>query len=391
MKPQPLKDRGTILRAARQALSSYFPSRSRATGDRMGRGFFFLKISLVVSAMVAAGCKSDPYADAYIESLASENRALEEHILRLEMELEDYRSGGARAPASRGAAGTPAQPAGGQAEPAGRAEPGADEEPDLSIPKIEEGVPVDPSEVLPRPPANPVPQANPTAGGGNAPLASASAVERTAASAAMSAEDLPAPKPPGSEHTEVTEATSDASVRELFINPRWTRGRNVDGVGGDDVLNIAVEPRDQYGRFVPVVRPIKIAVLDPARQGEAARIALWSFDVNQVRVGLQHAGPEPLILLQGVWPKRPPEHPRLVIWARCEMSDGRLLQTRQTVHIDASGRYSMRWTPRQQRRSSGGRANLVRQAPASAGPDSEGPRAETAQRASNLAPWSPQR
>ncbi len=142
-------------------------------------------------------------------------------------------------------------------------------------------------------------------------------------------------------------AASDSHVTHLHINRAATHGRNTDGKAGDDVLVIGLEPRDQYGRFVPAANPVRIVLLDPKLEGQAARVASWDFDANQVRVGAQYAGDSPMVQLEASWPKRAPKHSRLLLWARYTTRDGRILQTSEKIHISVDGQFSTRWTPRQ--------------------------------------------
>lgn len=295
----------------------------------------FRNLLLITLAVLAAsGCRSDPYLDAYLDTVNAEKRALEDTIYDLKYENDQLRE-----KLSKGA--TTATPSGYLApededplddygplvEPPsvgpGTSSPSIDPptDPDLSDPMTAPGVEVDPKEIFPQPDSEVrVEMSAPQAGlaGGVDTVGSGVAVV-------------------GGVNSEVT---------HLHINRVATRGRNTDGRPGDDMLVIGLEPRDQYGRFVSQPRPVSLVLLDPQLKGEAARVAQWHFDAQAVAEGSRHAGVQPMILLEAPWPKRPPENGRLKLWARYTTAEGKILQTSETVHITPASDLSARWTPR---------------------------------------------
>lgn len=277
------------------------------------------------------GCKSDPYLDAYFDTKNAEIIALEDTISDLRFENDKLRD-----KVGRSSQGGPSDLTesddsefGPFVTPPSDPEPGSSypsiespTNPDLSPPMTSPGVEVDPSEIFP-----------------DASTSSHVLQDERDHNASV-ALIAPTTTAPG-----VAEET--ARVTHLHINRSATRGLNTDGKAGDDVLMVALEPRDQYGRFVPAANPVAIVLLDPQLQGEKARVAEWHFDADQVAVGASHAAATPVILLEAVWPKRPPTHSRLKLWARYTTKDGRMLQTQETIQISVDGQFSTRWTPRQ--------------------------------------------
>lgn len=292
---------------------------------------FALLLTLALGVSLS-GCRSDPYMDAYFDTVNAEKRALEDTIYDLKYEndklrekLEKFETGvgvGGPIDTGDGGYGPLVTPPG-----AGSQTPSIDPptNPDLSDPKTKPGVEADPKEIFPK-------------------------KDNTDASFDFShPESIIVDAGPVGTSVATPMADANAEVTHLHINRAATRGRNTDGQPGDDLLVIGLEPRDRYGRFVPAPSQVSLVLLDPDLQGQAARVAQWSFDATTVAEGAQNAAVQPMILLEAAWPKRPPTNSRLQLWARYTTRDGRILQTRETIHITPPGDLSARWTPRTER------------------------------------------
>lgn len=250
------------------------------------------------------------------------------------------------------------------------------QEPDISVPDISPA----PSPPPMVPPAN-VPRAipgvpNPLPRGGGA----ASMAPRTSVSSQKPAENslplLPsAPKPPRPiledpppEPTNINELPAselpppvngpaltpepiDGKVTHLFLNPILTRGANFDSQPGDDGLALVLEPRNQAGEFVPVAGPVTVSVLDPTKQGDAARLAFWNLDEKLVRQRVSRQSQSRGIQLQLPWPGAVPETNQVKLYVRYETADGRKVHVQHNLILNPTDHASQRWTPRASERA----------------------------------------
>ena len=108
----------------------------------------------------------------------------------------------------------------------------------------------------------------------------------------------------------------------------------------------SIEPRNAGEEYVSEAGPISIVVLDPSREGDAARVARWDFDLSAARQKLAGSSATTGIKLELPWPLAPPAANRLHLFVRYETSDGRKLQTDREVFLTPPGQISNRWTPR---------------------------------------------
>ena len=150
------------------------------------------------------------------------------------------------------------------------------------------------------------------------------------------------PEPIGSRD----ESRLDPQITHVKLNPQMTAGANFDSEPGDDGLMILVEPRNRFEQTLSTAGPMSLVLLDPAEQGEKARIARWDFapeEIDELRETTPQAGG---ILLKLPWPSRPPTNRKLRLYVRYETSDGRLLETDREVLVAGAGESSNRWAPR---------------------------------------------
>jgi hypothetical protein len=132
----------------------------------------------------------------------------------------------------------------------------------------------------------------------------------------------------------------------VTLSPLFTGGADFDSQPGDDGLCVVVEPRNAGEEYVPEAGPISIVVLDPSRQGDAARVARWDFDLSAARQKLAGSAAATGIKLELPWPAAPPAANRLHLFVRYETADGRKLQTDREIFLTPPGQASSRWTPR---------------------------------------------
>lgn len=139
------------------------------------------------------------------------------------------------------------------------------------------------------------------------------------------------------EEPEIVDPVHDLEVTEITLNRMLTGGMNRDHRNGDEGILVVVEPRNPKNQIVPALGEISIVVLDPALEGEAARIARWditpqelenSFRGRKLGRGLQLALP---------WPGDPPQHTDLHLFVRFVADDGRKLIADRELKIEPPG------------------------------------------------------
>ena len=139
----------------------------------------------------------------------------------------------------------------------------------------------------------------------------------------------------------------DTRVTHIVLIPDRTHGRNFDGRLGDDGVTVVVEPRNADDQFVPRPGPISVVVLDPAQEGDAARVARWDFDGEEIGYRLRKGSRSTRgIDLKLPWPDQPPASGELHVFVRYETDDGRKLEIDGPLVVTLPGRVSQRWTPR---------------------------------------------
>ena len=314
---------------------------------------------LVSTAVIVAvsGCRNNAQLDAHLELMNAERRALEDELYELEYDyealaqkLKDTQSDNERLrseldePASDFLDLSP-----------GREADASDEMPDLDLspPKIEPGVPstraTEPEISYP-----------------------VSVLGSSRRSPGLIRQPLDTTRPAG------------GSVSHIYIDPVLTRIHDFDHQPGPDGLAVVIEPRDDSGAFVPSAGAVSVVLLDYAqrRRGPAARVARWDLNVEQTREFLHDSAVRRGIHLELRWPDRPPQQARFRMDIRFTTEDGRQLETRQDISVDAEPgslveyitpqpasptgpRVARGWTPRSarstNRRVAGGQASPTMQ------------------------------
>jgi hypothetical protein len=139
---------------------------------------------------------------------------------------------------------------------------------------------------------------------------------------------------------------ADRKITHLFLDPQLTGGCDLDGQPGDDGLRIVVEPRNAAEQFIAEAGSLSIVVLDPSKQGEAARVARWDFDERATRQLLADTAPRRGMRLELPWPGAAPGGKRLQLFIRYVTPDGRRLQVDRELFVTPPGEAISRWTPR---------------------------------------------
>jgi hypothetical protein len=293
-------------------------------------------VAILAACLLACGCCRHPRVDVYIEALNAEKRALEDQIYELEYECElaaqelaAYRGEDDQ---RRGRPERPTTDAGGQKEQ-------VDDAYDLVPPSIEPGVPELPDIELPMSPPDSAPDSPPG---------------RAADSPPDRAADSPPPNAAQGEGPVQLEPSepADTRVARIVLNPRYTGGESFDERPGDEGVSVLIEPRNTAGQLVPVAGPISIAVLDPAKEGDEARVARWDVDSLEADGCLRQSGPQRGIRWRGRWTGDPPDNGKLLLFVRFGTDDGRELRADQEILVTPPGQLSRRWTPRRSDRDS---------------------------------------
>ena len=345
------------------------------------------------------GCRAQPYVNAHLETLNAEYRQLEDYVYaleeenaRLNAELQALRTqrtapdGDSRPsrglfrsrsgnPPSRGSPGSGAS---------GSDNPDGLEPPHIEIPTTPAATPPSSEEAPPRLPNLPTGSLQGSARVGSHDLSTSSDSGREMAIRVEHRDqEPPVDTPP---HTVVfppalaapadhrqRAASSPAPAQErssavadsilavarapaarpparLTLDPQHCRGADWNGQPGDDGLQLVVHALTREGEEAVLAGKLAIVVLDPSRQGEAARLARWDFDAAAT-AQLVAASPPSIhgVKLELPWPGDPPASNRLAVFVRLETDDGRRLETHRDVFIIPPGQVTSGWTPRAKR------------------------------------------
>jgi len=256
--------------------------------------------------LALTACRRDAQMDLYLETMNAEKRILEDELYNLEYEIQirddriedlENRTANAATPTlvapttnSRSSLPTPAR------DPNSNVDPKTDL-PEIQAPNIDGGEPAGPDALD------------------------------------FGHRRAPAPK--------------DLRVTHVVVNPRLTGGHNFDQAPGDDGLTVLVEPRNGSDRFVPKAGDVSLVLLDPALQGEAARVARWDLTEEEVTHRLRNdAFARRGIELKLPWSDGPPSNSDLVLFTRYITADGRRVETRNDIRVMLPGQSSVQWTPR---------------------------------------------
>ena len=283
------------------------------------------RVVVVGMVLLASGaCRTDPA----VTMLENENRQLEDVIYQQQDMIEEYRQAldGCRAaePTPAGSAGTLEGPA---LAPSGRSPRGRSTEP--SLPTVTEPVIEMPSGSESREFPDTLKRlGNPRESTGPAPPF----------------------VPNGGDAEPSTGPTSGASFRRgsaqvaRITLPKvvaWDEapGRSSGGQG----IRVVVQPRDTAGRLVEAAAPVSVVVLDPALQGEAARVARWDFSAEEVARLFRRTSPNSGIQLEMVWPAASPANSQLRLFVRYTTDDGRKVEADQRIEVGAAAVRGPSW------------------------------------------------
>jgi hypothetical protein len=142
-----------------------------------------------------------------------------------------------------------------------------------------------------------------------------------------------------------TPAEDSRRVAAIVLNRQLTGGIGSEASGADQGLLVVVEPRDRAGRTVDAPAEMSVVAIDPALEGNAARVARWDFTVAETAAMFRRSGSTRAIHLTTAWPADPPAHHKLHLFVRYVTADGRKLQADMPVEVALSGDKTTRWNP----------------------------------------------
>lgn len=304
----------------------------------------WLLVVLGLALFTLAGCRTDPAIPLLERELYRKDR----EINRLRWEVEDLQellnSGDAQgAPCnrprdSRDADSPPRREHGGSNGPSVNVEslgPATKKVPKSLLPREKPSSPSSPEINIDVPGAPSDRSSNrdegPALDGAADRVSSRSATGATAASLAVSAVPF---NPSG----------DSRRVDSIQLDRMLTGGISTGDRSGDQGLLVVVEPRDQTGRLIDAPAEVSVAVLDPAFQGDAARVGRWDFTPAETASLFRRTGTGGAMHLAMAWPQEPPKHNKLHVFVRYTTADGRRIETNQPIEIALPGDEPARWT-----------------------------------------------
>ncbi len=361
---------------------------TQGAGSSRARWVLRCVVCAMGAILLSMGCAAQPYLNSHIESVNAEYRHLEDYVYvledenaRLVKENETLKTG---RPAGKAGGGTAPARGGLFRRAPGSSAPGSQPPPADSAPGFEPPVIELPGDTPPRAPSGRSTTQRPEIG---SPADTPPNIDLPGPT--IPVEPLPIPGAREIKAPAVPDAISpkpvDKKITHLFLNPALTGGTDFDGQPGDDGLRIVVEPRNAGEQFVAEAGALSVVLLDPERQGDAARIARWDFDQSATRQVLAASSPGRGLKLEVPWPGAAPVATRLKLFVRYEAPDGRKLQAEREVFVTPPGQSLSRWTPRPADRP------IVQVAADEPAPTAETPRPTMQSAIAGRPRWSPNR
>ena len=97
---------------------------------------------------------------------------------------------------------------------------------------------------------------------------------------------------------------------------------------------VVIEPRDADGKLLEAPGEVSVAVIDPALEGPAGRIARWDFSADEIARKFRNTIAGRAIELEMPWPGEPPRNDRLHLFVRYITSDGRKLHADRPIRVN---------------------------------------------------------
>src|SRR5690606_36348595 len=130
---------------------------------------------------------------------------------------------------------------------------------------------------------------------------------------------------------------SDTRVIELAFHPALSRAINLDERPEPDGLYLVLQPKNEAGQMVPATAELMVFVLDPAREGDQAKIGRWEFSAAEVQQKLQPIGSEQGIHLRLPWTSDKPAADRVIVFALYKFTNGRQVMGEKELYLSDAG------------------------------------------------------
>ncbi len=129
------------------------------------------------------------------------------------------------------------------------------------------------------------------------------------------------------------EAAVDGSPTKIVFNKRLTGGLDRDGQPGDEGILVAVEPRDDAGRLIKAPGAVSIVLLDPAEQGEQARVARWNYRADEIPGHFHNTPFGHGLQFELPWPGEPPKNRDLQLFVRFTTIEGQKITADTKIDV----------------------------------------------------------
>ena len=124
-------------------------------------------------------------------------------------------------------------------------------------------------------------------------------------------------------------------ITEIVINRRQTRGADLDGIAGDEGLELLVQPKSANGQTLLQAGELTVSVVERSDDGRKQRLGIWKFLPPHTEMYFtKNSADAPGILLHLPWNKVAPPNSRVIIFVRFETRDGRRLETSSEIPVN---------------------------------------------------------
>ena len=126
-------------------------------------------------------------------------------------------------------------------------------------------------------------------------------------------------------------ASSRSTATEIMVNRSMTSGQDLDGLLGDEGLNLLLQTKDSKGQIVLQGGDLTVSLIDPKQR---QRIGFWRFLASETELFFVDKNNDTDgILLHLPWDESVPKRPRLLVHVQFVTEDGRILTTSSDVLI----------------------------------------------------------
>jgi hypothetical protein len=139
---------------------------------------------------------------------------------------------------------------------------------------------------------------------------------------------------------------TDTRVVEIAFHPSLCRGSNRESEPNEDGLRLVLQPKNQYGDFLPEVAGMTLVVVDSGRPEAESKIGRWTWTAEELEHSLEPIGFSQGFHVAVTWQSKRPIAKSVQVYVRYEMADGRKLVNDKTIELYAPSLGSDAWTPR---------------------------------------------